>query len=72
MAWRANPGHLPDGLDIIDSETGERKSWRAIHVRLRNGWTSELTGPWPAAGRQPATRWTLQSHPFDIIEFTPA
>ena len=69
MTWRANPGRLPMGLEILDAITGEFKGWRSVHVKLRNGWTSELTGPWPAAGKQPETRWTLEIHPFDITHY---
>ena len=65
----ANPGHIPPNCEIIDPETGHRKGWHKVQVVLRNGWTSRATGAWPAADGRPPTRWTLENHPFDILEW---
>jgi hypothetical protein len=69
MSWRPNPGHLPPDCEIRDPETDAHRGWHAVHVRLRNGWTSLGTGPWPAAGGREPTRWDLQNHKFDIIDY---
>ena len=69
---RDNPGHLPADAVVLDPDTGARVRYHRVHVRLRNGWTSHNTGPWPAAGTQPPTRWSLVGHPFDIVTWEPA
>lgn len=69
---RPNQGHLPPETAIIDPDTGELKGHRDVHVTLRNGWSSHLSGAWPAISRSrwaPPTRWTLERHPFDILEW---
>lgn len=69
MSWRSNPGYCPD----------EAKGKR-VKVRLRNGMTAgekplTPTSPpgWPAdgekAGRGRPMRWSLENHPFDVIEW---
>lgn len=66
---RPNPGHLPDECIIFDDD-GNVAGWRAVHVRLRNGYDTRKAGaaPWPAYGSRPPTRWKPDGkpHPFDI------
>ena len=56
--WHPNPGRLPAGVRSSD--------W--VHVRLRNGWTSLASGPWPA---ERGTDWRIAEppHPFDIADY---
>jgi hypothetical protein len=39
---------------------------KRVRVRLRNGLEPKET--WAASGRD-ACRWTLENHPFDIMEW---
>ena len=55
---------------VLFNEQGEPAGYRAVHVVLFNGWSSELTGnaPWPAGGGNPPTNWRISDppHPFEI------
>lgn len=71
MAYRENRGKLPRSCVVFSDDGEERKSYRKVHVRLRNGFDSRRAGhdPWPAAGTMPPTRWSLEGHPFDVVEY---
>jgi hypothetical protein len=75
VAYQPNIGELP--AESLIQEVDEQgklviTGYRAVHVRLFGGWDSQKTGnaPWPAAGRQPATRWSIEKPPHaSDIEF---
>ncbi len=72
MAYRPNNGKLPRSCVVFAEDGEERKAYRKVHVRLRNGFCSRAAGhePWPAAGANPATRWSIEPPgPFDIVEY---
>lgn len=70
MARQKNPGRLPPDT-VKRDEHGEPAGFHDVHVWLRCGWSSEKSGnkPWPARGGNPPTRWTLEEHAGDIMEF---
>jgi len=75
MPYLPNPGHLPPECEILDAD-GHVVGFRAVHVRLHNGWDSRKAGtnPWPARDGRPPTNWSIRRpipHPFDIKEFEP-
>lgn len=41
-----------------------------VHVILRNGYSTKKAGvaPWPAG----SVRWTLEGHPFDVMQWSEA
>ncbi|MBY0391841.1 MAG: hypothetical protein K2Q27_01100 [Novosphingobium sp.] len=75
MPYLPNPGHLPPECEILDAD-GHVIGFRAVHVRLFNGWDSRKAGtsPWPSRDGRPPTNWSIRRptpHPFDIKEFDP-
>ena len=62
--WQPNTGEAPypdEGEQPIDR----------VFVRLRNGMTP--AEPWPVeTGRRETTRWSLDGHAFDIVEWRAA
>lgn len=66
--WRPNPGYRPDDVAIHNPETGEPIGTHRVHVRLFNGWTSEVSGSWPA---DRGTVWKINQprHPFNIKDY---
>lgn len=69
MAFIPNPGRLPEQCAVL-SENGEVVSYRRVHVVLRCGYATKGREPngWASEGRS-ACRWTIQNHPYDIMEF---
>ncbi len=64
--WQPNCGYPP----TRDQPEGE-KPIEYVWVRLRNG--TQPKERWPVStGRAETTRWTLQGHSHDIVEWAPA
>ena len=64
--WQPNIGSPPTRGRGPDERPIER-----VWVRLRNGTRPKET--WPVStGREPTTRWTLQGHSHDILEWAEA
>jgi len=62
--WRPNTGYDPNR----DLPVGCPRILR-VHVRLRNGSAPPESWPCDTGKREQNTRWTLQNHPFDIVEW---
>ena len=59
LVWQESYGACPGHLRGTD---------KRVAVKLRNGMV--IKDGWPAdGGRHAKTRWTLENHPFDIVEF---
>lgn len=71
MAYQRNEGRLPEAA-IIRDEDGKVTGHRRVIVKLRNG---TIQGREPVSTVTPkgwdakTTRWTLENHPYDIVEW---